>query len=32
MFAKLTPANDLEFKTGTDAPTIRLDNMTIAGS
>jgi PmbA protein len=32
MFAKLTPANDLEFKTGTDAPTIRLDNMTVAGS
>jgi len=32
MFAGLTPANDLEFKTGTDAPTIRLDNMTVAGT
>jgi len=32
MFAHLTPANDLEFKTGTDAPTVRLDNMTVAGT
>ncbi len=32
MFAHLIPANDLEFKTGTDAPTIRLDNMTVAGT
>ena len=32
MFAGLTPANDLEFKTGTDAPTIRLDNITVAGT
>jgi PmbA protein len=32
MFAHLTPANDLEFKTGSDAPTIRLDNMTVAGN
>jgi PmbA protein len=32
MFAQLTPANDLEFKTGTDSPTVRLDNMTVAGT
>ena len=27
----LTPANDLEFRYGTDAPTIRVDGMTVAG-
>ena len=32
MFRQLTPANDLEFKHGTDAPTIRVEGMTIAGS
>jgi len=31
MFAHLTPANDLEFRRGTDAPTIRIDGMTMAG-
>ena len=31
MFAKLTPANDLEFRSGVDAPTIRIDGMTVAG-
>ncbi|WP_151120666.1 TldD/PmbA family protein [Hypericibacter adhaerens] len=31
MFLKLEPANDLEFKYGTDAPTTRVDGMTIAG-
>lgn len=31
MFATLTPANDLEFKRGTDAPTLRIDGMTLAG-
>jgi PmbA protein len=31
MFAHLTPANDLRFKRGTDAPTIRIDGMTMAG-
>jgi PmbA protein len=31
MFAKLTPANDLTFRTGMDAPTIRIEGMTIAG-
>ena len=32
MFANLTPANDLEFRRGTDAPTIRVDGMTMAGA
>jgi PmbA protein len=27
----LTPADDLEFKRGTNAPTVRVDGMTIAG-
>ena len=31
MFKSLIPANDLEFKRGTDAPTIRIDGMTVAG-
>jgi PmbA protein len=31
MFATLTPANDLRFKRGTDAPTIRVQRMTLAG-
>jgi len=31
MFAQLTPANDLEFRFGTDAPTVRVDGMTVAG-
>jgi PmbA protein len=32
MFAHLTPANDLRFKRGTDAPTIRVEGMTMAGA
>ena len=32
MFAELTPASDLTFRRGTDAPTIRIDGMTVAGS
>jgi PmbA protein len=32
MFASLVPANDLVFKRGTDAPTIRIDGMTLAGA
>ena len=32
MFRNMTAANDLEFRTGIDAPTIRVDGMTIAGS
>jgi PmbA protein len=31
MFASLTPANDLVFRYGTNAPTLRVDGMTIAG-
>ncbi len=31
MFAELTPANDLIFRQGMNAPTIRLDGMMIAG-
>ncbi len=31
MFANLTPANDLEFRRGTDAPTIRVEGLTVAG-
>jgi PmbA protein len=32
MFAALTPASDLEFKRGTDAPTLRIEGMTLAGA
>jgi len=32
MFATLTPANDLRFRRGTDAPTVRIEGMTMAGS
>jgi PmbA protein len=31
MFANLTPANDLEFRYGTNAPTIRVEDLTVAG-
>lgn len=31
MFAALTPANDLEFHRATNAPTLRIDAMMIAG-
>jgi PmbA protein len=31
MFANITVADDLQFKYGTDAPTIRVDGMTVAG-
>ncbi len=31
MFLNLTPANDLQFRRGTDAPTIRVDGLTMAG-
>jgi PmbA protein len=31
MFKNLTAANDLEFRYGTDAPTLRIDGMTVAG-
>ena len=32
MFAALIPANDLEFRHGTNAPTLRIDGMTVASS
>jgi len=32
MFLHLTPANDLVFKYGTNAPTLRVEGMTIAGA
>ena len=32
MFAHLTPADDLEFRYGTDTPTLRVEGMTLAGS
>jgi PmbA protein len=31
MFRTLTPANDLEFRHGTNAPTLRLEGLTVAG-
>lgn len=31
MYKRLTPANDLEFRYATNAPTIRIDGMTVAG-
>jgi len=32
MFRNLTPASDLEFRYGTDSPTVRVEGMTLAGS
>jgi PmbA protein len=32
MFRHLTAASDLEFKTGIDSPTLRIDGMTVAGT
>ncbi len=31
MFASLTPANDLTFRFGTNAPTLRVEGLTVAG-
>jgi PmbA protein len=31
IFRTLTPANDLEFKYGVNAPTVRLEGLTVAG-
>lgn len=31
MFRNLTPANDLKFRYGTNAPTVRVEGLTIAG-
>lgn len=32
MFLNMAPANDLEFRYGTDSPTVRIDGMTVAGA
>ena len=32
MFRAITPADDLDFRYGVDAPTLRVDGMTIAGT
>jgi len=32
MFKNLTPADDLEFRSGTDAPSLCIDGMTVAGT
>ena len=32
MFSNMTPASDLNFLLGVDAPSIRIDGMTVAGS
>ena len=31
MYRSLTPADDLEFRYGTNSPTVRIDGMTVAG-
>jgi PmbA protein len=31
MFGALTPASDLEFRYGTNAPTVRVEGLTVAG-
>jgi PmbA protein len=31
MFLSLTPANDLTFRYGTNAPTLRVEGLTVAG-
>ncbi len=32
MFLHMTPANDLQFKSSTNAPTVRIEGLTVAGS
>jgi PmbA protein len=32
MFARMIAANDLEFRVGADAPTLRMDDLTVAGA
>jgi len=32
MFARMTAANDLEFRAGADSPTLRIDDLTVAGA
>jgi PmbA protein len=31
MFRSLVPANDLEFRFGINAPTLRVEGLTVAG-
>ena len=32
IFARLVAANDLEFTAGADSPTLRIDDLTVAGA
>jgi PmbA protein len=32
MFLRMVAANDLEFRTGADSPTLRVDDLTVAGA
>jgi PmbA protein len=32
MFARMIAADDLEFRTGADSPTLRIDDLTVAGA
>jgi PmbA protein len=32
MFLHITPANDLRFRRGVDAPTLRIEGLTMAGA
>jgi PmbA protein len=32
MFARMVAANDLEFRVGADSPTLRIDDLTVAGA
>ena len=32
MFARMVAANDLEFRAGADSPTLRIDDLTVAGA
>ena len=32
IFARLVAAEDLQFKTGADSPTLRVDDLTVAGA
>jgi PmbA protein len=32
MFSRMVPADDLRFRRGTDAPTVRIDGMVVAGA
>jgi PmbA protein len=31
MFRAMTPANDLDFRYGVDSPTLRVEQMVVAG-